>query len=123
MGRQNLFDMQWKIWNRARFGIFIKGSIPTIRSIGALKCLNQARLLPNSLLVSDHANHKIAFDNWFCSVNLLVYLAKRGIYGVATFRKDRAKSIIFKTDKDLKLSGRSSFDEQNQQKMVWKYEQ
>ena len=56
--------------------------------------------------------HKVYFDNYFSSVNLLKYLKKEGIWAVGTIRGDRLKGAakILKSKKDLLKNGRGSSD-------------
>ncbi|XP_065315461.1 piggyBac transposable element-derived protein 3-like [Gordionus sp. m RMFG-2023] len=52
--------------------------------------------------IPQQINYKLFFDNWLCSPNLLVVLAQRGIFFVATVRGNRLPNINFPTDKELK---------------------
>ena len=46
--------------------------------------------------INDNKNHKLYFDNWFNSVGLQVWLAKRGIQSVGTLQICRAKGLHFR---------------------------
>ncbi|XP_065323767.1 piggyBac transposable element-derived protein 3-like [Gordionus sp. m RMFG-2023] len=59
--------------------------------------------------IPQQINYKLFFDNWFCSPNLQVVLAQRGIFCAATVRGNRLPNINFPTDKELKKKGRGFF--------------
>lgn len=59
----------------------------------------------------DHKNHVVYFDNWFCSVDLQVELAKKGILSLGTVRENRLRNCPLPNDNDLKKGGRGSFEE------------
>ena len=50
---------------------------------------NVVKHLTSSL--PSHVGHKVYFDNYFSSVNLLQYLKKEGIWAIGTIRADRLK--------------------------------
>lgn len=54
----------------------------------------------------------MSFDNWFTSYNLVVNLKHYGILSVGTVRSNRLSGIHFESDKDLKKSGRGTYDTQ-----------
>ena len=57
-------------------------------------------------------NHKMYFDNYFSSLNLLRYLTKEKIWTIATIRQDRLKGggRYLKSQKELQKEGRGSSD-------------
>lgn len=60
-----------------------------------------------------HVGHKVYFDNYFSSVNLLQYLKKEGIWAVGTIRADRLKGAekVLQDKKRLEeKGGRGSSD-------------
>lgn len=59
----------------------------------------------------DHKNHVVYFNNWFCSVDLQVELAKKGILSLGTVRENRLRNCPLPNDNDLKKGGRGSFEE------------
>jgi len=86
----------------------------------------QTNIMPNnlpSLLVSSNmvvkmtatipknCNYKIFFDNWFTSLNLLVYLEKEGNLPLGTARLNRLIGLNMPSEKEFKNMGRGSFCE------------
>ena len=71
---------------------------------------NVVRRLCNTL--PSNVNHKMYFDNYFSSLNLLRYLTKEKIWVVATIRQDRLKGggRYLKSQKELQKEGRGSSD-------------
>ena len=57
-----------------------------------------------------HANHKLFIDNWFTTLNLLLYLKDLGIVSCGTIRANRLRGCPLQTKKELKKSGRGSLD-------------
>ena len=59
-----------------------------------------------------NVGHKVYFDNYFSSVQLLQYLKKEGILAVGTIRADRLKGAekILQNKKVLAKNGRGSSD-------------
>lgn len=55
-------------------------------------------------------NHKVFFDNFFCTIPLLVALQQHGIYGTGTCRVNRLQGAEakLKTEKQLKEEGRGA---------------
>ncbi len=60
--------------------------------------------------LTNHANHKLIFDNWFSTINLFIYLKQLGILACGTMRANRLQGCKLKSNKDLKKSGRGSLD-------------
>ncbi|XP_062853638.1 piggyBac transposable element-derived protein 2-like [Trichomycterus rosablanca] len=62
-----------------------------------------------------HKNHKVFFDNFFCSIPLLEALKDMGIYGTGTCRANRVKgaSQKLKSEKQLKEEGRGACTNRN----------
>lgn len=72
---------------------------------------NVVKHLTSSL--PSHVGHKVYFDNYFSSVNLLQCLQKEGIWGIGTIRADRLKGAgkLLQDKKSLeKKGGRGSSD-------------
>ena len=57
-----------------------------------------------------NANHKVYFDNWFTTLDLLLYLKRRGILACGTIRKNRLQGCPLASDKEMKKEGRGSVD-------------
>ena len=57
-----------------------------------------------------HANHKLYFDNWFTTLDLVLYLKKQGIMSCGTIRANRLHGCPLQSNKELKKSGRGSLD-------------
>ena len=51
------------------------------------------------------------FDNWFTSLDLIAHLATRGIWCCGTVQPQRLHNLTFKTDKQMMMHGRGSYDE------------
>lgn len=60
--------------------------------------------LPNA------SNFKVTFDNWFCSIELIEALKRRGIFSCGTIRANRMRNCALESEKDLRKRGRGSFD-------------
>ena len=56
-------------------------------------------------------NHIFYYDNWFTSVNLLVQLATKETFAIATARSNRLLGCEMQCEKELKQKGRGSFEE------------
>jgi len=63
-----------------------------------------------SEIIPKNQNFKLSFDNWFTSYNLVVNLKSHGILSVGTVRTNRLSGCQFELDKNLKNSGRGSYD-------------
>jgi hypothetical protein len=55
-----------------------------------------------------NVNHKLFFDNWFCSVGLMRYLSKQNILRLGTVRLNRIRRCNMPSEKKLKQKGRGS---------------
>ena len=57
-------------------------------------------------------NHKVYFDNFFSSANIMLKLTEDKLWAIATIRKDRLKDAkpLLKNEKELKKEGRGSSD-------------
>ncbi|KAL5246127.1 hypothetical protein ACI65C_013535 [Semiaphis heraclei] len=55
-------------------------------------------------------NYKVATDNWFNSYNLQCHLKFSGMLGIGTVRTNRLSGCTFKNEKDMKKSGRGTYD-------------
>ena len=60
--------------------------------------------------IEGNRDHKVYFDNWFSSVELVKTLKDRGIRAVGTIRKNRFAGCKLASDKEMKKSGRGSYD-------------
>ncbi|XP_050527792.1 piggyBac transposable element-derived protein 3-like [Daktulosphaira vitifoliae] len=58
-----------------------------------------------------NCNYKIFFDNWFTSIDLLIYLEKEGILPLGTARLNRLTGLNMPSEKDFKKKGRGTFCE------------
>lgn len=63
------------------------------------------RILPSNM------NYKIYYDNHYSSLPLFVYLYRRGIYALGTFRRDRIPNLKMPADKVLKKEPRGTYEE------------
>lgn len=50
------------------------------------------------------------FDNYFASPQLLAHLKNNGYYGTCTLRSNRTEKCPLKSEKEMKISGRGSFN-------------
>lgn len=57
-----------------------------------------------------HKNYKVSTDNWFSSHALAAKLKSIGLWFVGTVRSNRLRGCTFRTDTQLKLAGRGSYD-------------
>lgn len=55
-------------------------------------------------------NYKIYFDNYFTYIELLIKLKEHQFWAVGTLRKDRMRKCKLKGEKELKKTGRGSFE-------------
>ena len=61
-----------------------------------------------SRAVPNNAGHKVFFDNYFCSPELQVSLAHRGIHSLGTVRCNRLPNLTVISDTELKKKGRGA---------------
>lgn len=83
-----------------------KGTVKSVTNLG----LSGDIVMRLSEIIPKNKNFKLSFDNWFTSYNLLVNLKSHGILGVGTVRSNRLSGCQFELDKNLKKSGRGSYD-------------
>ena len=57
-----------------------------------------------------HLNHKVFFDNWFTTLDLMMHLKQQSLHAVGTIRQNRVKNCPLKPSKDLEKEGRGSLD-------------
>lgn len=57
-----------------------------------------------------HKHHKLFFDNWFTTLDLIQYLKKNGILAVGTIRANRTAGCPVMSNKDLEKEGRGALD-------------
>ena len=81
-----------------------KNSTGTEKSICASVVRKLCEHLPRKV------NHKLAFDNWFTTLSLMLELKQEGLCVVGTFRTNRLENCPLLCDKDLKNCGRGSLD-------------
>ena len=55
-------------------------------------------------------NHKLFFDNWFSTLELIVYLCRLGIWAVGTIRSNRTAGCPVMSNKDLESQSRGAMD-------------
>lgn len=63
-----------------------------------------------SEIIPKNENFKLSFDNWYTSYNLMTDLKYKGILAIGTVRSNRMAGCQFINDKDLKKSGRGTYD-------------
>jgi len=89
------------------FEIYVgKGTVKSVTNLG----LSGDIVIRLSEIIPKNKNFKLSFDNWFTSYNLVVNLKSHGILGVGTVRSNRLSGCQFELDKNLKKSGRGSYD-------------
>ena len=64
----------------------------------------------HKLLSEYHKNHKLLFDNWFSTLELMLYLKNKEIFAVGTIRLNRLSGCSVSSNKDLQKAGRGSSD-------------
>ncbi len=57
-----------------------------------------------------HKEHKVLFDNWFTTLDLLLYMKKRGTLACGTVGSNRLQGCLLQTNNELKKMGRGSLD-------------
>ena len=57
-----------------------------------------------------HSGHQLFFDNWFTTLDLLIYLKNRGILACGTMRANRIQGCPLQTNKDMNKAGRGAID-------------
>jgi hypothetical protein len=83
-----------------------KGTIKSTSNLG----LSGDIVLRLSDIIPKHKNYKLSFDNWFTSYNLMLNLKNLGILSIDTVRSNRIAGCQFENNKDLKKTGRGTFD-------------
>ena len=78
------------------------GSSSKLKCIGSNVVMKLLETLPKG------ENYKLFFDNWFCTLDLLLQLKEMKILTIATIRMDRIKGCPLVAEKDLKKQGRGS---------------
>ena len=64
-----------------------------------------------SRTIPDNCNYKLYFDNYYTSLDLVVYLSKRGIYSLLTVRRNRIPQNKMPTEAEMKKKGRGTSEE------------
>lgn len=59
---------------------------------------------------ASNVGHKLFFDNWFTTLDLLIYLKKRGILSCGIVRANRLQGCPLLSNEELKERGRGSID-------------
>lgn len=57
-----------------------------------------------------NSGHQVFFDNWFTTMELLIYLKKLGIHACGTVRSNRLQGCTLKSNKEMIRLGRGSLD-------------
>ena len=57
-----------------------------------------------------HVGHKVFFDNWFTTLDLIIYLKKEGLMAVGTIKSNRLQGCPLLSNKDLQKSERGASD-------------
>jgi len=84
----------------------VKGTVKSNTNLG----LSGDIVIRLSEIIPKNKNFKLSFNNWFTSHNLVVNLKSHWILGVGTVRSNRLLECQFENDKNLKKSGRGSYD-------------
>ena len=63
-----------------------------------------------ALHLPNHENHKLFFDNWFSTLELMLFLSEKGIHAVGTIRSIRTSGCPLSTNKDLEKQDREAMD-------------
>ena len=64
-----------------------------------------------SRTIPNNCNYKLYFDNYYTFLDLLIHLAKRGIYSHGTIRRNRVPQNKMPTEAEIKKLGRMAFEE------------
>ena len=81
---------------------------PDPESQGLQKCAQVVSKLCKDL--PPNMGHKIFFDNWFTTLELLHYLKGRGLLAVGTIRSNQLHNCPLRSNKDLEKEGRGALD-------------
>lgn len=57
-----------------------------------------------------YSGHQLFFDNWFTTLDLLIYLKNRGILARGTMRVNRIQGCPLQSNKDMTKAGRGAID-------------
>jgi hypothetical protein len=57
-----------------------------------------------------NSSHQLFFDNWFTTLDLLIYLKNKGILACGTVRSNRLASCPLQLTKEMKEGGRGTID-------------
>ncbi len=57
-----------------------------------------------------HSGHKLFFDNWFTTLDLLIYLKNKDILACGTVRNNRLQCCLLQSTKAMKKSGQGATD-------------
>ena len=79
-------------------------------SAGAERCGAEEPVLRLVEEIQKNQNYQFFFDNWFSALPLLIRLQSMGILSTATMRSNLPAGCPLMSDKDLKATGRGSFD-------------
>lgn len=64
-----------------------------------------------SRVIPTNKNHKLFFDNYYTSLPVMVYLKKKGIDTVGTFRRNRFPNLKFMSEKEIMKKPRGTSEE------------
>ena len=79
------------------------------QSADGRKCTAKDIVMKLCKHVKPFCNHKIFFDNWFCTIDLCIELKSRGILSCATIRQNRLAGCPLKSEAELKKEVRGSY--------------
>ncbi|CAB4043729.1 Hypothetical predicted protein, partial [Paramuricea clavata] len=57
-----------------------------------------------------NSSHQLFFDNWFTTMDLLIYLKNKGILACGTVRANRLQGCLLQSNKEMKKAGRGTTD-------------
>ena len=57
-----------------------------------------------------HQNHKVFFDNWLTTFDLMLYMQNEGYLAVGTVRSNRMQGCPLTSNKEQEKKGRRSYD-------------
>ena len=77
-------------------------------SIGKENCSCEGSVLRLIKHLPKQENFKLCFDNWFCTLPLMLKINELGILGTATVRQNRIAKCPLEADKSLRKAGRGS---------------
>ena len=79
-------------------------------SAGAERCGAEESVYGLMEEIPKNQNYQVFLDNWFSTIPLLIKSQSMGILSTATLHSNRVAGCPLMSDKDLKATGRGSFD-------------